>query len=129
MRGTVTAAKRLRRVGGQAQLGIEMDRLVLPSGHSLTIHASLFEVGTNQRKDKRKILGAAAAGAILGRILSGRGSSGSTAIGAALGAAAGTAVVASRRGQDVELMAGDIIAVRLDEVVTVETELVGVAGP
>ena len=128
MRGTVTSAKRLRRVGGQAQLGIEMDRLVLPSGVSLAVHASLFEVGTNQRRDKRKILGAAAAGAILGRILGSRGGSGSTAIGAALGAAAGTAVVASRRGQDVELMAGDIIAVRLDEVVTVETEMVGLAG-
>ena len=128
MRGTVTSAKRLRRIGGQAQLGIEMDRLVLPSGVSLTVHASLFEVGTNQRKDKRKILGAAAAGALLGRILGSRGG-GSTAIGAALGAAAGTAVVASRRGQDIELMAGDIIAVRLDERVTVETEMVGVAGP
>ncbi len=129
MRGTVTAAKRLRRVGSQVQLGIEMDRLVLPSGHSLGMHASLFEVGTNQRKDKRKILGAAAAGAILGRILGSRGGSGSTAIGAALGAAGGTGVVASRRGRDVEFMAGDIIAVRLDAMVTVETEMVGVAGP
>lgn len=128
MVGSVTSAKRLKRIGGQAQLGIEMDSLVLPSGNSVRVHASLFEVGTNQRKDKKKILGAAAAGAILGRILGSRGGAGSTAIGAALGAAAGTAVVASRRGQDVELMAGDIIAVRLDEVVTVETEMVGLAG-
>ena len=42
--------------------------------------------------------------------------------------ASGLARVASRKGQDVEFMAGDIIAVRLDEVVTVETEMVGLAG-
>ena len=124
--GRVTEAKPLRRVGGQASLGLEFTHLVLSSGGSIQIRASFAEQGRDQRRDKRKILAAAAAGAVLGRILGHKGS-GATAVGAVLGAAAGTAVVARSEGKDVEIPAGQIIALRLEEVVTVTTEMTGLA--
>ena len=124
--GRVTEARALRRVGGQASLGIEMDQLILPSGRSMGIHASMLELGRDKRRDKRKILAAAAAGAILGRILGSDG--GSAVAGAAVGAAAGTAAVARAKGANVELPAGEIVAFRLEEVVTVTTEMTGLAS-
>jgi len=123
--GRVTEARALRRVGGQASLGVEMRELILPSGHSIGIHASMLELGRDKRKDKRKILVAAAAGAILGRILGNDG--GSALAGAAVGAAAGTAVAARAKGVNVDLPAGEIVAFRLEEVVTVTTEMTGLA--
>ena len=125
--GRVVEVRPLRRVGGQASLGLELTHLVLSSGVTTEIRASFTELGRNKKSDKKKILAAAAAGAILGQILGDRSSS--TRIGAAVGAAAGTAVVASAKGQNVEIPAGEIIALRLEEVVTVTTRMVGLASP
>ena len=125
--GRVVEVRPLRRVGGQASLGLELTHLVLSSGVTTEIRASFTELGRNKKSDKKKILAAAAAGAILGQILGDKSSS--TRIGAAVGAAAGTAIVASAKGQNVEIPAGEIIALRLDEVVTVTTRMVGLAAP
>ncbi len=116
--GRVTEARKLRRVGGQAALGIEIERLI-HAGRSYEIRASLLELGTNKKKDKFKIAGAAVAGAILGAVL---GDGEGAAVGAAAGAAAGTARVAKKRGEDVEIAEGTELTLRLEEVVTTRTE-------
>ena len=123
--GRVTEARPLRRVGGQATLGLEFTDLVLPDGDRVAIRASFLALGVDKRRDKKKIGVAAAVGAVLGGILGGdaRGA----AAGAAVGAAAGTAVVATRKNAEVEIPPGEILAMRLEEVVTTETEMVGVA--
>ena len=123
--GRVTEARRLKKVGGRAALGVEFVELELPDGERVAISASYIELGKDKRRDKKKIGIAAAAGAILGGILG--GDAGSVAAGAAVGAAAQTAAVATRKGEDVVLHPGEILAMRLDEVVTVQTEMVGLA--
>lgn len=123
--GRVTEAKPLRKVGGQSALGVEFTDLELPDGERVAIHASYVELGRDKRGDKKKIGIAAAAGAVLGGLLG--GDVGGAAAGAAVGAAAGTAVVATRKGEDVEFLPGELLAMRLEEVVTVRTEMLGVA--
>ncbi len=124
--GVVVEAKPLRRVGGQAVLGLEFDRLVFESGETIEIRASLLEVGKNKKKDKAKIAGAAVAGAILGRIL---GDGEAAAVGAAVGAAAGTAAVMRAEGHDVEVPAGTVVKLELEEVVTVTTKYGEIVRP
>ncbi|MEE2777646.1 MAG: hypothetical protein VYE73_12900 [Acidobacteriota bacterium] len=123
--GRVTDAKPLKKVGGRAALGVEFTDLELPDRERVAIYASYVELGKDKTRDKKKIGIAAAAGAVLGGIFG--GDVGAAAAGAAVGAAAQTAVVATRKGEDVEFRPGQILAMRLDEVVTVETEMIGVA--
>jgi hypothetical protein len=123
--GRVTEVTPLRKVGGQAALGLELTELVLPDDSRVAIRASFVELGKDKKGDKKKIAIAAAAGAVLGAILG--HDAGGAAAGAAVGAAAGTAVVMTAKDQDVELAAGDLVAVRLEEVVTVKTGMAGLA--
>ena len=123
--GQVTEARPLRRVGGQAALGLELTHVLLANGDQVAIRASFVELGDNNKKDKKKIAIAAAAGAVLGGILG--HDAGGAAVGAAAGAAAGTAVVATSKSEDVEITQGQILAIRLEEVVTVTTQTGGLA--
>jgi hypothetical protein len=116
--GEVIDARPLRRVGGQATLALEFRTLELSSGERVELRARFVELGRNKKKDKAKIAGAAIAGAILGRIL---GDGEAAAVGAAVGAAAGTAAVMSAEGREVEIPEGTVIALELEEVVTVTT--------
>ena len=117
--GEVVEARPLRKVGGQAALGVSLDRLVLPTGETVEIRASLLQVGKNKKGDKAKIAGAVIAGAILGSIL---GDSEGALVGAAAGAAASTAYVVKAEGREVEIPAGTVVTLEVDEVVTVRTE-------
>ena len=113
--GQVVEAVPLKKIGGQAKLGIEFQRIDLPSGESVSISAPYAQAGESQSgKDAAKIGGGAAAGALLGRVLSKHDKSKGTAIGAIVGAAAGTAA-AAKTGQDndVNLPEGTVLAVAL----------------
>lgn len=117
--GEVVEVRPLRRVGGQAALGLTLDRLVLPTGESVEIRANLLELGKNKKGDKARIAGAVIAGAILGSIL---GDSEGALVGAAAGAAASTAYVVKSEGREVEIPAGTVVTLEIEEVVTVRTE-------
>ena len=117
--GEVVEVTPLRKVGGQASIGIEFTRIAVSPGESVEIRASVSELGADKSKDKKKIIGATIAGAILGRVLGGKGGE-NAVLGAAAGAAAGTAAVARSKGKDAVIEAGELIALQLEEVVTVE---------
>jgi hypothetical protein len=115
--GSVVAAAPAKRMGGQASLAVEFHTLRLGSGEQVAMQASIQRAARSQtRKDAATIGGAAAGGALLGRIFghqSGRDAHGTT-VGALLGGAAGTAIAASNRGDEVTLPEGSVIRVRLD---------------
>ncbi len=119
--GVVTEAVPLRRVGGRARLGLEFDRLELPSGESVPISADYLAIGKSETgKDAATIGGATVAGAVLGReVGSRRHRDRSTAIGAVVGAAAGTAIANRTRGREIRLPAGTVLNVALEGSVAV----------
>jgi hypothetical protein len=120
--GEVTEAVPLRKVGGQAKLALRFTDLVLPSGKTVPIDASFVQQGRNETgKDAATIGGAAAGGAILGRILN-KGSRGKgSVIGAIIGAAAGTVIASRTPGEEVVISTGSVLSVRLDDSVRVES--------
>ena len=125
--GRVTEARPYRRGGGPATLGVEFTDIVVSPEQTVGIRASFVELGADRRKNRKKVVAGAVVGAILGHILGGDGSS-NVIVGAAAGAAAGGAIVASAKGGNAEIPAGQIIALQLDEVVTVEIAYGPVAG-
>ena len=112
LRGVVTEAVPLKKVGGRARLGLRFGELVLPSGKTVELAATLFEIGRNETKrDAAKIGGGAAAGALLGHLID---KDDGAVLGALIGAAAGTA--ASRgKGGELEIPAGTILRLSLDQ--------------
>jgi hypothetical protein len=119
--GVVSEAVPLRRVGGRARLGLEFNRLELPSGESVPISADYLQIGKSETgKDVATIGGATVAGAVLGREIGGRRDRDrNTAIGAVVGAATGTAIANRTRGREIQLPAGTVLNVALDGSVAV----------
>lgn len=108
-----------RRIGGRSRLAIEFTDLVLPSGTTVPVSASLAEEGKSGKgKDAATIGGATAAGAILGRIL---GDEEAAVVGAILGGAAGSVLASRNKGENVEIASGTPVRLRLDETVAVRT--------
>jgi hypothetical protein len=98
-----------------------MTDLVLPSGETAPLAASFLREGRNETgRDAATIGGAAAGGAILGRILDRDSKKRATVIGAILGAAAGTVIAAKTPGQEVEIPAGTVVAIELDRELRLE---------
>ncbi len=117
--GRVTEASPYRRGGGPATLGVEFTDIVVSPEQTVGIRASFVELGADRKKNRKKVVAGAVVGAILGHILGGDGSK-NVIVGAAAGAAAGGAMVASAKDRDAEIPAGQVIALQLEEVVTVE---------
>ena len=118
--GEVIEALPLRRVGGQARLALKFTDLVLPSGKTVPIDASFVQEGRNEtRKDAVTIGGAAAGGAVLGRILNKGNRSRGSVLGAIIGAAAGTAIASKTPGEEVIIPEGSVVSLRLDDSVRV----------
>lgn len=118
--GEVTEAVPLRKVGGQARLGLHFTDLVLPSGATVPIEASFVQQGRSETgKDAATIGGGAAAGAILGRILGKGNRSKGSVIGAILGAAAGTAIASKTPGEEVVIPEGTVLSLSLNDSVAV----------
>ena len=110
--GTVTdVISGSKTIGGTPTLGLRFDSLVLESNHKIAINGELVEKGKNDTtRDTAKILGGAAAGAILGHQV--KSDSGGTIVGGLLGGAIG-AVVAKNTGTEVELPAGSTLTIAL----------------
>jgi len=114
--GSVSGTVPRKKIGGQAQISLAFDGVELPSGQRVAIAAALTEMGEKQTgKDAATIGGAAVAGAILGHQVDDKKGK---LIGAVIGGAAGTAA-AAKMGKDVELPAGTLLAVVLDQPVQV----------
>lgn len=122
--GTVVEAVPLKKVGGKARLALDFRRLELPSGESVALAASFAEMGKSETKrDAATIGGAAAGGAVLGRILAGdKDKKKGTVLGAIIGAAAGTAIASRTEGEEVTIPRGTVLELRLDEWVRVMAE-------
>lgn len=113
--GEVTEAVPLRKVGGRAKLAVRFTDLVLPSGTSVPIDASFVGQGRSETgRDAATIGGAAAGGAILGRVLNKGDRSKGAVIGAILGAAIGTAVASRTPGEEVTIDEGAVVDLKLD---------------
>lgn len=113
--GEVTEAVPLRKVGGRAKLAIRFSDLVLPSGTSVPIDASFAGQGRNETgRDAATIGGAAAGGAVLGRVLNKGDRSRGAVIGAIIGAVVGTAVASRTPGEEVTFDDGAVVDLRLD---------------
>ncbi|MGH8135539.1 MAG: glycine zipper 2TM domain-containing protein, partial [Steroidobacteraceae bacterium] len=106
------------KIGGTPTLGLTFDSMVLADGSDTGVSGSVTQVAakSDTGKDTAKIVGGAAAGAIIGhQIDSDKGK----IIGGLLGAAAGTAA-AKKTGSEVELPAGTVLGFTLNSPVTVE---------
>jgi hypothetical protein len=96
-----------KKIGGTATLGVTFDSLVA-NGASVSINAPFTQLAKSETgKDTAKIVGGAAAGAIIGHQVSSKNGS---VVGGLLGAAAGTAA-AKNTGNEVTLEAGQVVTV------------------
>jgi hypothetical protein len=96
------------KIGGVPTLGLSFASLVAADGSTKTINASYVTQGKSETgKDTAKILGGAAAGAVVGhQVDDDKG----TVIGGLLGAGAG-AMAAHKTGSDIKLTAGQMLQV------------------
>ena len=118
--GQVTEVQPAKKIGGRARLVLEFDTLRLTSGDEIAIRSSIEYVGKKQTgKDAATIGGAAAGGAILGRVLGGDNRDKGTVLGAVVGAAIGTAVAAKNKTDPVLIESGEITELLLYEPVVV----------
>jgi len=118
--GVVTDAAPLPRIGGKARLTLKLTDLVLPSGTTVPIHASLVQEGPNQTgRDAATIGGGAVGGAILGNIL-GKGGGKASVVGAIMGAVAGAAVASRTAKEEVVIPEGAVLDVKLDDALAVQ---------
>lgn len=121
--GTVTEAVSLKKIGGRAKLALDFDRLELPSGRTALISAAFAQEGKSEtKKDAATIGGAAAGGALLGRLIKKDDKDKGTLIGAVVGAAAGTAIAAKTEGEEVEIPVGVVLDIALNESTQVTVE-------
>jgi hypothetical protein len=98
-----------QKIGGVPTLGLRFDTLVAADGSTKTINASYTTQGKSETgKDTAKIVGGAAAGAVIGHQV-GNDDKG-TVIGGLLGAGAGAAA-AHKTGADIKLTAGQVLEV------------------
>lgn len=119
--GQVTEAVPIQqKIGGRARLALAFTDLVLPSGTRVPIEASFVQQGRSETgRDAATIGGAAAGGAILGRVLKkGDRTKGGT-IGAIIGAAAGAVIASRTPGEEVVFAEGTVVSLRLDDSVEV----------
>lgn len=118
--GVVTEAVPLRKVGGRAKLALKFTDLVLPAGTTVPLHASVVEQGRSETgRDAATIGGAAAGGAILGRVLNKGDRSKGGLIGAIIGAAAGVVIASRTPGEEITISEGTRLDLKLDEDVEV----------
>ncbi len=118
--GEVTEAVPLRKVGGRARLAVRFTDLVLPSGSTVPIRATLTEQGRSETgRDAATIGGGAAGGAVLGRVLSRKDRSKGALIGAIIGAAAGAVIASRTPGEEVTIPEGTMVNVELSDSVEV----------
>jgi len=126
IKGRITDVARPGKVKGKAELTIAFQQLILPSGMTLPLYATLGSVGgvgtkkgettiegeSSKGQDAGTVATTSANGAILGGL--GARSIKGAGIGGAAGAAVGTAIVLLTRGKDVVLGPGTTLEIVLD---------------
>ena len=110
--GHVTAARRPGKVKGRGLIAMRFTRLDTPgAGQTEISTATIARLAPATKKaDAVKIGAPAAAGAIIGGIVGGKGGAGKGAI---IGGGAGTGYVLATRGKDVHIAKGADLAVKL----------------
>jgi hypothetical protein len=99
------------KIGGVPKLGLRFERLEMPGGRDIPVSGDITQSGkSDTARDTAKIVGGAAAGAILGHQVKG-GDKGKV-IGGLLGGAIG-AVAAQKTGTEVKLEAGTPLTISL----------------
>lgn len=99
------------RIGGVPTLGLRFDSLVLDDGQIVQINGELTDQGNSDNtRDTAKILGGAAAGAVLGHQV--KNNDGGKILGGLLGGAVG-ALAARKTGTEVQLAAGSPLTIVL----------------
>ena len=120
VRGVVIDAKESGRVKGRAHVAIRFDTIV-PRDEDERYTMRSAAVGRTapgtKRKDALEIGGPAAGGALIGALVGGKKGA---LIGTGIGGGAGTAYVLSTRGQEVRILKGARITLRLVEPLTVK---------
>jgi len=116
--GHVTAAQRPGKVKGRGLIAMRFTQLDPPgAGRTRISTATISRIApATKKKDAMQIGAPAAAGAIIGGIVGGKGGAGKGAI---IGGGAGTGYVLATRGKEVRLGQGTSLAVRLTAPVTV----------
>jgi len=113
--GTVTDVAAIKKIGGQARLNVDFERLETLDGQVVRVNALLdSEARSQKKKDAATIGGSAAGGALLGRVLSEDDRSRGTVLGAIVGAAVGTAIAANNNADAVFIESGTAVELRLD---------------
>lgn len=112
--GTITeVVSGSSQIGAVPALGLRFDQLELADGRQMAIRGELQQLGQSEKgTDAAKILGGAAAGAVIGHQIK-HGTRGKV-IGGILGGAAG-AVVAKNTGSEVLLQAGSQLTIALEQ--------------
>lgn len=125
LRGEVTASEKSSKPGDPAALtlhfsAIEFDGERYPLTVTVTEVQPRMEKRASTKKNAARVGGAAAGGAVLGKIL-GDGAK-STIIGGVAGAATGTAIIMATKDADAVLPAGSPVTLRLDEPLLVSAD-------
>lgn len=122
MKGEVTAVEPSKETGQSAVIGLNFQSVTF-AGRTYPVRATVTEAQveskrtTSDKEQAAKIVGGAAAGALLGKII-GKDSK-STIIGAAAGAAAGTAVALGTADYAGVIPKGALLKLRLEEPIEV----------
>ena len=116
--GHVTAARRPGRVKGTSYIAMRFTELDTPGAGTTRISTAAVarEGRATKQKDAVKIVGPAAAGAVIGRIAGGKDAA---AKGAVIGGAGGAGYVLATRGEEVRLAKGTDLSVKLTAPLTV----------
>lgn len=115
--GTVADAHPARKIGGRSILSLRFHTLELPNGESVPIAASFATAGRSQApRDAAIIGGSTLGGAILGEAIH-EGEGG--IIGAVVGGIAGAVGAKRTQGRPVEVPAGTVMSIELNDPVTV----------
>ena len=114
VRGFVEDVHKAKRGAGHGSLTLRFDRLVLPGGQETDLKAVLAQETDGKKKRNAAIIGGSAAGgAVLGRVLG--DDTKDAAIGAVVGGAIATGVVLAKKGDQVEIPAGTLLDLQLEE--------------
>jgi len=120
--GHVTAAQRPGKVKGRGMVAMRFTQIDPPgAGRTAMSTATISRLAPATKKaDAVKIGAPAAAGAVIGGIIGGKGGAGKGAI---IGGAGGTGYVLATRGKDVRLAKGSDLAVKLTAPLTLRVPL------
>jgi hypothetical protein len=109
-----------KKIGGTPSLGLRFDTLVLESGQEIPITGNLLETGKSDTgRDTAKIVGGAAAGAIIGHQI--KSGSGGKIVGGILGGAIGAAI-AKNTGTEVVLPVDTSLTIALSAPIEVKPQ-------